>query len=218
MSDANRRVNVDLVAGSLQRPAERHILRVHLRQVTDALHIRPEPRILEVLNDTLANHHPAHTRVCYGYVLWCTGELIGAHELERARLGEKLLVPLLDGREVLQILHHIQTGRHVVWALQKVEKVLGLENHVRINPHHDVIVYATLERLLFGALQNVTAEALGARKVHDASVLLGDHNLVATAGSLHQQVRPGEQELTRVLATGHAKHNLDHLYITSRIS
>jgi hypothetical protein len=47
-------------------------------------------------------------------------------------LGKEILVPVLDGGKVLEVLHHVQTRSHVVWALQKREKVLGLEHDIGV--------------------------------------------------------------------------------------
>jgi hypothetical protein len=41
-------------------------------------------------------------------------------------------------------------------------------------------------------------------------VLLRNHNLVSAIRGLHQKVRPGQEKLARVLATGHTENNLDH--------
>ncbi len=119
-----------------------------------------------------------------------------------------ILVPLLDDGHVLQVLHHVVTSRHVVWALEDPEKVLWLENDIRIDPHHGVVLHLALERLLVRALEYVAAETLGACEMNDGRVLLTDHDLVALGGGLHQKVRPCQKELTRVRATGHTEDDL----------
>jgi hypothetical protein len=63
-------------------------------------------------------------------------------------------------------------------ALEDPEKVLWLENNVRIDPHHGVVFHLALERLLVRALEYVAAETLGAREMNDGRVLLTDHDLM----------------------------------------
>jgi hypothetical protein len=82
-----------------------------------------------------------------------------------------------------------------MWALQKGEKVLGLEHDIRVDPHHDVIVYTSLERLLVRTLEHVTSETLGPGKVNNARVLLRNHNLVSAVRGLHQKIRPSQEKL-----------------------
>jgi len=154
-----------------------------------------EPRVLDGLDDTLAYEHPPHAGISDRLVLRGALDVLGAEELECATLGEKVLVPLLDRRKVLKVLHHVEAARDVVGALQEVEKVLGLEDHVRVDPHHGVVLNLALERLLIRALQDVPTEALGACEMNDGRVLLTDHDLVALGGGLHQKVRPGQEKL-----------------------
>jgi hypothetical protein len=63
-------------------------------------------------------------------------------------------------------------------ALEDPEKVLWLENDIRIDPHHGVVFHLALERLLVRALEYVAAETLGACEMNDGRILLTDHNLV----------------------------------------
>ena len=196
------------MASLLERLTERHIFTVHVHKGLDLLQVTPEPWILDALHDTLLDEHPAHTGIRHFHILWGGHEVFRSQKLERTRLGEILLVPILDGRDVLQVLHHVVTGRDVVWALEDPEKVLWLENDIRIDPHHGIVIHLALERLLVRTLEDVAAEALGTGEMHDGRVLLTDHNLVTLGGGLHQKVRPGQQELTRVRATGHTEDDL----------
>jgi len=174
-----------------------------------------EPWVLDVLDDTLTNHHPAHTRVRNGHVLRCPDNVVRTEELERPRLGEKVLVPLLDGCKVLKILHHIETGSDVVWRLEQIEKVIGLKDNVRIDPHHGVVINLALERLLVLALEHITSETLGTCKMHNRGILLRNHNLVSLGGRLHNEFGPAQKKLTRIGASGHAKDDL-HLSVLKK--
>ena len=106
---------------------------------------------------------------------------------------------------MLEVLHHVEAARDVVGALQEVEKVIGLEDHVRVDPHHGVVVNLALERLLVRALQDVPAEALGSGKVHDGRILLRNHNLMPLCRSLHEEIRPGQEELAVIGLSGEAE-------------
>jgi len=179
MTHAQLRVHIHGVTSRLERFAERDILAVHVGERTDALQRTPEPRILDALHYILLDEHPAHTGIRHFHILWGGHEVVRLQKLERTRFGEIFLVPVLDGRDVLHVLHHVVTSRDVMRALEDPEKVLGLENDIRIDPHHGVVVHLTLKRLLVRAFQDVTTEALGTGKMDDARVLLTDHNLVA---------------------------------------
>jgi hypothetical protein len=93
-------------------------------------------------------------------------------------------------------------------TLEDPEKVLGLENNVRIDPHHGVVFHLALERFLVRALEYVAAETLGACEMNDGRVLLTDHDLVALGGGLHQEIGPGQKELSTVGLSGHTEDDL----------
>ena len=195
MTDTNGRVDVNLVTRRIERTTKSDILRIHVHCIANLLERAPEPRVREVLDSTLANHHPAHARVRYGHVLRCTDNVVGPKELERTILEEEILVPLLDDRKLLEILHHVEPGRDVVGALEKLEEILGLENHVRIDPHHNVVINLSLEWLLVRTLQGVSAETLGPGEMNNRRILLGNHNLMTLGSGLHNQVRPAQHKL-----------------------
>jgi len=208
MTDANLRVDVDRVTRCRERLTERNILRVHIDQRTNSLKWSSEPGILQVLNDPFLDQHPAHTGIGHWYVLRCPDDVIWLKKLESSLLFKIFVVPILDGRKMLQILHHVQTGRDVMRAFQKGEKVLGLEDDVRVDPHHGIVVHLTLKRLLVRAFHDVSTQTLGAREMDDRRVLLTDHHLVATVRRLHQKIGPRQEKLTRVRATGHTEDDL----------
>ncbi len=181
MTHTQLRVQIHGVSSRLERLTERDILAVHVNHVTNFLQVTPEPRILDALHDILLDEHPAHTGIRHLEVVGVLGlrlEVVRLQKLERARLGEILLVPILDGRHVLHVLHHVVTSRDVMRALEDPEKVLWLENDIRIDPHHGVVFHLALERLLVRALEYVAAETLGACEMNDGRILLTDHNLV----------------------------------------
>lgn len=49
--------------------------------------------------------------------------------------------------------------------------------------------------------------------MNDGRVLLTDHDLVALGGGLHQEIGPGQEELTRVRATGHTEDDSNHIIV-----
>ena len=220
MTDANLSVDVDLVASGLDRTAEGDVLRVHLGQLTNGLQLRVEPRVLDGLDHTLTNEHPSHTGVgdwLVARLVRVLPDVLRTHKLEGSGLGEKVLIPLLDGRKVLEVLHHIQTGRDVVGALQEVEKVLGLEENVRVDPHHRIILDSSLKGLLVGPLEDISAETLGPSEMHDTRVLLRNHNLMSLCRSLHEEIRPSQEKLAIIGLSRKAKHKLHCSELTAQV-
>jgi hypothetical protein len=213
VTDPNLGVDVNLVAGGLDRTAKGDILRVHLGQSPDILQLRVEPRVLDRLDNTLADKHPPHTgigdRLVARLLRVSPGlDVLRTHKLESSGLGEKVLIPLRDGRKVLEVLHHIQAGRNVVGALEKVEKVLGLEDHVRVDPHHRIVLNRSLKGLLVRTLEDIPTEALGSSEMYDRGVLLRNHNLMPSCRSLHEEIRPGQKKLTIIRLSRETEHEL----------
>lgn len=219
MADTDVRIYHDLEAGGTQVFAEGHIFATHVPQqgavgARDFLQGRPEIRVFQGLYDPTAACEEPETVIDHRHELLLGRRapllhLVGRQELKCAVLGEKVRVPLLDGRVMGQVGHAVKPGydRVDVGVFNQFQDLLGGEDDIAVNRQPNIVIQLPVERLLLCPTEHIQAKRLHTGKRDETAEPIEKDSIVAFLIQGHDGARPGHQEVPGELPAGQRDHN-----------